>query len=177
LVSFPLGLWSFLGLRKTDVRAAFGVPTIWHPLKWPAWLIGMLAMLAFVLWLGYGIAACVILIQESYGVKGPEFLNLRLIAAAAVIEVPLALLMCVGAFRMKACRSRRLALATAILALVPFGPTLFYGMPLGIWAMVLLRRADVVAAFADREAGNVPASRSADPAQFARATTIPPTSS
>jgi hypothetical protein len=86
--------------------------------------------------------------------------------------------MCVGAFRMKAYRSRRLALATAILALVPFGPTLFYGMPLGIWALVLLRRADVVAAFANnRSAGDVPVSASADSAQFASAPTVPPTNS
>jgi hypothetical protein len=137
----------------------------------------MLAMLAFVLWLGYGIAACVVLIQESYGVKRPEFLNLCFIAAAAVIEVPLALLMCVGAFRMKAYRSRRLALASAILALLPFGPTAYFGIPLGIWALVLLRRADVVAAFANRAAGDVPISASADSAQFARATTVPPTNS
>jgi hypothetical protein len=78
---------------------------------------------------------------------------------------------------MKAYRSRRLALATAILALVPFGPTLFYGMPLGIWALVLLRRADVVAAFVKRAAGVVPVSAPADAAQFASAPTVPPTSS
>jgi hypothetical protein len=178
LVTFPLGLWSFLGLQKTEVRAAFGVPTIGHPLKWPGRLIGMLAMLAFVLWLGYGIGACVVVIQHYNGAPTRvPILDLCLIATAAAIEVPMALLMCLGAFRMTKYRSRRLALASAILALVPIGPTAYFGIPLGVWALVLLRRADVVAAFANRAAGDVPVSASADSAQFASAPTVPPTKS
>jgi tRNA A-37 threonylcarbamoyl transferase component Bud32 len=179
LVSFPLGLWSFLGLRKDDVKAAFGVPTIWHPLKWPGRLIRMLAMLACVLWLAYGIGACVVAVQQYNGATAEvPILDLRLIATAAAIEVPLALLMCVGTFRMTAYRSRRLALAAAILAIVPIGPTLFYGIPLGIWALVLLRRADVVAEFAKkRSADDVAISAPADSAQFANAPTVPPTRS
>jgi tRNA A-37 threonylcarbamoyl transferase component Bud32 len=175
LVSLPLGLWCFLGLRKAEVKEAFGVPTIWHPLKWPGWLIGMLAMLACVLWIAAGVI-CFILVVNAR--RASVSLQIEMcVIIAAMIEVPLALLMCLGAFRMKAYRWRASALTTAILALVPIGPTLFFGIPLGIWALVLLRRADVTAAFVKRAAGVVPVSELADSAQFASAPTVPPTKS
>jgi len=134
-----------------------------------------MAMLACVLWIGFGFVACVIAFQQNVSHRNYE--PYAAIICAAVIEIPFALLMCLGAFRMKAYRSRPLALTTAILALVPFGPTLYFGMPLAIWALVLLRRADVVAAFANRAAGDRPISAPTDPAQIARGTTVPPMSS
>jgi hypothetical protein len=53
-----------------------------------------------------------------------------------------------GAFRMSAARGYTICMATAIMALVPFlGPCYVLGIPFGIWALIVLRRADVRAAF------------------------------
>jgi hypothetical protein len=55
-----------------------------------------------------------------------------------------------GGHKMKRLESRRLAVAAAILALVPFGPAVLIGVPVGIWALVVLTEPDVEAAFGRR---------------------------
>lgn len=58
-------------------------------------------------------------------------------------------LVLIGALRMRSGKSRGLALTAAIAALVPFTCTCLAGMPLGIWALVVLFRADVRALYAE----------------------------
>lgn len=57
-------------------------------------------------------------------------------------------LIATGALRMYQLRNRRWAWCAAILAVVPFVAPCFIGsLPLGIWAIIVLRRPDVAAAF------------------------------
>jgi hypothetical protein len=54
----------------------------------------------------------------------------------------------VGALRMFQLRSRQLAWCAALLSVIPcLAPCYIGALPLGIWAIVVLRRPDVAAAF------------------------------
>jgi hypothetical protein len=54
----------------------------------------------------------------------------------------------IGALRMYQLRNRRLAWCAAILSIIPcIAPCYIGTLPLGIWAIVVLRRPDVAAAF------------------------------
>jgi len=63
-------------------------------------------------------------------------------------------LVIVAGFRMRQLRSRMLVILGAILAMFPCSPVILLGVPIGIWALVVLNDRDVVAAFA----ANKPAS-------------------
>jgi len=52
-----------------------------------------------------------------------------------------------GGLQMMRLRSRGLALTGAILAMVPVSPFCLLGLPFGIWALVVLRKPEVKAAF------------------------------
>lgn len=54
-----------------------------------------------------------------------------------------------GALRMRSGKSRGLAITAAVVALLPFTCTCLAGMPLGIWALVVLFRADVRALYGE----------------------------
>ena len=59
--------------------------------------------------------------------------------------------MMVGAVRMKRLQTHGLAVTAAILAMVPMHPALVLGLPIGIWALVVLMRRDTREAFQLRE--------------------------
>jgi serine/threonine protein kinase len=65
--------------------------------------------------------------------------------------------MMAGALQMLWRRSYLLSVAGALLALVPWSPAWLIGLPCGIWALVVLGRPEVVAAFLDRRRGVIPA--------------------
>ncbi len=77
--------------------------------------------------------------------------------AVGLLLLPLGLLplavsvtITVGAARMRRVRNHELAVAAAILAMVPLHPWVILGFPLGIWALFVLHRRDVKALFAER---------------------------
>jgi hypothetical protein len=57
----------------------------------------------------------------------------------------------VGAVQMMRLRAYPLAVAAAILALVPWSPGWLLGLPFGIWALVVLHRREVKAAFLNNQ--------------------------
>jgi hypothetical protein len=56
-------------------------------------------------------------------------------------------LLIVGAVQMLRLRSYRLCLAAALVAVLPWSPAWLLGLTVGIWAMVVLGRRDVMLAF------------------------------
>ncbi|HJT78524.1 MAG TPA: hypothetical protein VJ739_15070, partial [Gemmataceae bacterium] len=64
---------------------------------------------------------------------------LGLLAGAVVVQAGL---------RMMWLRSYRVALVGSVLAILPFSPMFLFGLPLGSWALVVLRDPEVEAAFA-----------------------------
>ena len=95
----------------------------------------------------------------SFRVKGfsadfvaPALYALLLAAAAGLLLT--------GAMRMLRLRSYPMALTAAILALVPWSLGWLLGLPFGIWALVVLRRGEVMAAFLGKQRGaGVPEAR------------------
>ena len=69
-----------------------------------------------------------------------------LVPLSPLIVIP-SLLILAGGFQMLRLQSYRLAIIAAIVALLPCSPAWLLGLPLGIWALVILARRDVRAAF------------------------------
>jgi len=63
------------------------------------------------------------------------------------IMVAYAVLVVLGAWNLMQLRSYRLATAGSILALFPFSPGAVVGVPMGIWALVVMTKKEVKAAF------------------------------
>ncbi len=63
-----------------------------------------------------------------------------------------------GAVRMMQHRSYPIAVATAIVAIIPWSPAWLLAFPMGLWAMILLRRQAVVNVFLDSPAPPAPVS-------------------
>jgi hypothetical protein len=61
--------------------------------------------------------------------------------------------MLAGAFQMLRVRSHRLCVAAALLAVLPWSLAWPIGLPAGIWALVVLARPEVMAAFLDQRRG------------------------
>jgi hypothetical protein len=68
---------------------------------------------------------------------------LIVVAASLVIGV----VVLVGAARMRSLRSYEFAVIACIAAMLPCSPSFVIGLPLGLWALMVLRRPDVKAAF------------------------------
>jgi hypothetical protein len=75
-----------------------------------------------------------------------------------ITPLPLVLLMAAqtavvifGAWNLMQLRSYRLALAGSILGILPFGPGAIVGIPMGIWALVVMTKKEVKAAFGQKE--------------------------
>lgn len=56
-----------------------------------------------------------------------------------------------GSLRMRELKNYRLCRVSAIVAILPTGPDVVFGVPFGLWALLILRRPDVKAAFAVNE--------------------------
>ncbi len=83
---------------------------------------------------------------ETLGMRMPIFL----VFAAAIVLVPafpFSILIIVGGMKMRRLQSRGLAMTAACLALIPVGPGWLISLPMGIWALSVLLRADVWEAF------------------------------
>jgi hypothetical protein len=69
-------------------------------------------------------------------------------AVAAVFKIIVAAVILIGAMKMKKLESYGLAMAAAIIAMVPcISPCCLLGLPFGIWALVVLSDGNVKAAF------------------------------
>lgn len=86
--------------------------------------------------------------RPSHGfgnVGAAELLILVVMTFMSVIGIPIV----IGALKMKHVESRRFAIASSILALVPRFPlSWFLGVPMGIWSLIVLASPEVKAAFA-----------------------------
>jgi hypothetical protein len=71
--------------------------------------------------------------------------------AVALIGLPVGAVMLIGAMKMKKLESYGLAMAGAILGMIPYlSPCCLLGLPFGIWALVVLADGSVKAAFRNR---------------------------
>ena len=73
----------------------------------------------------------------------------RVVVGMGTVQVLFTIFILIGALKMKRLESYGLAMASAILAMIPctFGPCCVLGLPFGIWALVVLSDVHVRAAF------------------------------
>ncbi len=77
--------------------------------------------------------------------------ELTILALICLVPFTFVVVMIVGAVRMKRLETYGLAMTAAILAIVPVHPGFVLGLPIGIWALVILLRRDTREAFRLRE--------------------------
>ncbi len=73
----------------------------------------------------------------------------RLVIVAATVTYAAFVLL--GGWNLMQLRSRRIALVGSVLALLPFSPGFVVGLPMGIWALVVMRDKQVKAAFGQKQ--------------------------
>ena len=84
-------------------------------------------------------------------------------AALGVLGLTLDTFVLIGGLRMNSLRGRTLAMVGAICAIIPANSCCCVGMPIGIWALIVLTNADVKAAFeANKRLGQSPPLRDDD---------------
>ena len=66
---------------------------------------------------------------------------------SGVIGVAICIVILLGAIKMKKLESYGFALAAAILAILPCQPCCLLGIPIGIWALIVLNKPEVKSAF------------------------------
>ena len=83
------------------------------------------------------------------GTEGmPSMLSGGIGAVFNVIGLVMAVVVFMGAMKMKNAQSFGFAMAAAIIAMIPcIGPCCLLGLPIGIWAIVVLMKPEVKAAF------------------------------
>jgi hypothetical protein len=87
------------------------------------------------------------------GQKSAPFIDVCCIGLPTVAVYGLIL---AGALSMQRLHSRGLAMTAAILAMLPCGPAILVGLPVGIWALVVLSNRDVALAFQPDSRRNQP---------------------
>jgi hypothetical protein len=102
---------------------------------------------------GLVIAAVISLLAKGFSGQLARFDFLPGAAQAVIVAatVAYAVFVLLGGWNLMQLRSRRLALVGSILALFPFSPGSVVGLPMGIWALVVITRKEVKAAFGQKE--------------------------
>jgi serine/threonine protein kinase len=97
------------------------------------------------------VALMIVLIHE---VSSNSALGVSGVVIAALVPLTGAVLMMAGALRMIVGRNTYLpCVAAALLAVLPWSPAWLIGLPFGIWALAVLGRPEVMAAFLDKRRG------------------------
>ncbi|MDH4241416.1 MAG: serine/threonine protein kinase, partial [Phycisphaerae bacterium] len=104
------------------------------------------------------IPAAGLLVAGAINCLGTFGILLRVFGFIPVATIPIVILMVAhtvvvifGAWNLMQLRSYRLALAGSILAILPFGPGAVVSIPMGIWALLVMTKKEVKAAFGQKE--------------------------
>jgi tRNA A-37 threonylcarbamoyl transferase component Bud32 len=137
------------GKVSRDAAGADGTEAIRHRVWIPAaglLVAGGINCLAAV---GLVIATALSLLAKGFSGQLAKFDFLPGASEAVVVAatVAYAVFVVLGGWNLMQLRSRRLALVGSLLALFPFSPGSVVGLPMGIWALVVMRNKQVKAAF------------------------------
>jgi len=161
LITMPIGIWALVVLSKVEVKAAFNshrrpqeADTTLdreQSLRGPsvgvmvAGIVNALALIPFLVIMVAGVTTGGYRILPGSGQKEEEVSAILFVVA------------CLGAFvifsglKMRLLRSYGTAVTGAILAAIPITPGALIGLPMGIWALVVLSKAEVKAAFPQKK--------------------------
>ena len=96
---------------------------------------------------GAVVGTIVVLIQKGFSGRLIGFLPGSAQLVIVVAMAAHAIIVVSGAWNLMQLRSRRLAMIGSILAILPFSPGAVIGLPMGIWALMVMARKRVKAAF------------------------------
>jgi hypothetical protein len=134
--------------RSIDPQVSSARRNSLAPLRIPSAALLILASLWGIAWL-HAIFVHVVFVSGSQtllriAAGGQANLNFVLVSLAACAFIAF------GALMMRRGKCYRLSMAAAIIACIPaLSPWIYIGIPFGIWAVIVLRRPSVRAAFAD----------------------------
>jgi predicted Ser/Thr protein kinase len=159
LIGLPAGIWTLVVLRRPEVQAVFGVSCQRRtPLVEPANGILLTGIVAWLFWTILGV--CLLATadadvpewgrnarglwgQVGYRLNYERFLFLLM----PLLATPAALVLVSCWRRLLERRSYHFVVAAAMWAMVPWSPAALIGIPFGLWALRVLRRPEVQAAF------------------------------
>ena len=112
-------------------------------------IVGFLLQVANLVWrLGF---AAVMASQQEQALRQTPFANMfsgPFVIVGAVIGILVSVLILFGAIKMKQLENYGLAMAASIIAMIPcISPCCIIGLPIGIWAVVILSKPEVKSAF------------------------------
>jgi hypothetical protein len=87
-------------------------------------------------------------IRDEMPERFTEFWEGSVGAASSIVEIAVAALIIFAALKMRELRQWELSIAASIVAMIPcISPCCIFGLPIGIWALVVLLRPEVKQAF------------------------------
>jgi len=136
-----------------SLNAGDDIESIRHRVWIPAVGLLIAGALDCLVAVGAVVGALILLIRTVFFGQFIEFSFLPGSAQLVIVVamVAYAVLVVLGAWNLMQLRSYRLAMAGSILALFPFSPGAIVGVPMGIWALVLMTKEKVKAAFGQEE--------------------------
>jgi predicted Ser/Thr protein kinase len=100
---------------------------------------------------GAVVGTIIMLIEKGFSGRLIGFLPGSAQLVIVVVMTANAVIIVSGAWHLMQLRSRRLAMAGSLLAMLPFSPGAVIGLPMGIWALVIMTRKQVKAAFGHKQ--------------------------
>ena len=148
VLALAVGIWALAVLLGAGVQVGFGLrvePRRLTAARTPRSQVKGPAIALLTLGLFHCVIGTIWLwMRQAWA---PTLTNLPEIAVGVAAWV-LGLLLIVAALRLMRLKGYRFAFAAGILAMAPLPPFFLVGLPVGIWALVVLRRPEVKAAFA-----------------------------
>lgn len=136
--------WQDPSPLRRDGAAEVAAPALALLIVSSIWLVGMLLAMAFDVWL----------LSSGRAQNMPNALfdskqtqvQIRLFLSVFVFASDILVLL--GAYQMRRCKSYGMAMTAAVLSVIPcLAPCYCIGMPFGIWALVALRKPGVRESF------------------------------
>jgi tRNA A-37 threonylcarbamoyl transferase component Bud32 len=165
IIGLPAGIWTLVSLRRPEIQAVFGVSDQHRtPLVAPANGVLLTGVAAWLFWtiMGVSLFATNATRYEYHVGRGgnweavPVPMRERILfLLMPLLATPAALVLVACWRRMMERRSYQFVVAAAMWAMVPWSPAALIGIPFGLWALWVLRRPEVQAAFGlhDRPGG------------------------
>jgi predicted Ser/Thr protein kinase len=100
---------------------------------------------------GAVVGTIVLLVQKGFSGRFIGFLPGSAQLVIVVAMAARAVIVVSGAWNLMRLRSRRLAMIGSVLAMLPFSPGAVIGLPMGIWALVVMARKQVKTAFGRKQ--------------------------
>jgi predicted Ser/Thr protein kinase len=162
LIGLPTGIWALVVLRRPEVQSVFSVSTRrTTPLVAPANGVLLTGIVAWLFWTILGVSLFVAestrvehrWVNSQFGGGHWERVGVRpnperfFFLLMPLLATPAAAVLLVCWRRMMERRSYQFVVAAAMWAMVPWSPAALIGIPFGVWALRVLQRPDVQAAF------------------------------